>query len=333
MTERMFDVLSLGNAIVDVISSTEDDFLIEERLPKGIMTLVDEPRAESLLAKMQRTTEASGGSAANTAAGVASLGGRAAFVGKVKDDRLGRAFRRDIQALGVHFDTKFNSAGPSTARCMVFVTPDGERTMATFLGACQDLRPSDVSKSLVEQSSMIYLEGYLWDPPLAKDAFRLAAKTAHSAGNRVALSLSDPFCVDRYRDEFLELLETQQIDLLFANQHELRSLFQTADLETALAAVREIGILAVVTRSEEGCSVIERDFRLDVPAFPVDRVIDATGAGDLFASGFLVGICRGANYLTCARLGALAASEVIGHFGARPETSLAERARREGLLS
>ena len=333
MHKRPFDVLALGNAIVDVIAGVDDDLLVSESLQKGTMTLVDEARATSLFGLMKGPVEISGGSAANTAVGLASLGGRAAFIGKVRDDAAGRAFRRDIGAAGVRFDSTPSRDGPATARCLVFVTPDGERTMATFLGACQQLASADVERERVEQSAFIYLEGYLWDPPEAKNAFRLAADLAHQAGNRVALSLSDPFCVDRYRDEFLALLRDGRVDVLFANQHELKSLFQTADLDAAIAALRQTGVLAAVTRSEDGCCVVEGDRRVDVAAFPVDRVVDATGAGDLFAAGFLYGLCRDVDRETCARLGALAASEAISHYGARPETSLSALARKEGLLS
>ena len=275
--------------------------------------------------------EVSGGSAANTTVGVASLGARAAFVGKVKDDELGRTFAHDIRAAGVAFDTPPASDGPSTARCYVLVTPDGERTLNTFLGAAQDLHPNDVDADAVASAAITYLEGYLWDPPKAKEAFRKAAKIAHGAGRKVALTLSDAFCVDRYRDEFLNLIRTGTVDLLFANERELHSLYQDADFEAALAALRKDAKLAVVTRSEKGCVVIEGAQTEVVPAAPIDRLVDATGAGDLFAAGFLVGHSRGADHRSAARLGALAAAEVIQHLGARPESSLKALARECGL--
>jgi adenosine kinase len=263
--------------------------------------------------------------------GVASLGARAAFVGKVKDDELGRVFAHDIRAAGVAFATPPASAGPSTARCYVLVTPDGERTMNTYLGAAQDLHPKDIDPEAVAAAQVIYLEGYLWDPPHAKEAFVKAAKIAHDAGRDVALTLSDAFCVDRYRAEFLDLIRTGTVDLIFANERELHSLYQTADFDTALGALRNDARLAVVTRSEKGCLVVTREETDAVPAIPVERVVDATGAGDLFAAGFLVGLSRGADYRTAARLGALSAAEVIQHLGARPEISLKDLAQDNGF--
>jgi adenosine kinase len=331
MATTRYDVLGIGNAIVDVLARTEDDFLIKHGMHKGGMALIDEPRAARIYDAMGPSTQVSGGSAANTIVGVASLGARAAFVGKVKDDELGRAFRHDIRAAGVAFDTPPNSSGPSTARCYVLVTPDGERTMNTYLGAAQDLHPSDIDPDAVAAAQVIYLEGYLWDPPRAKEAFLKAARIAHGADRAVALTLSDAFCVDRYRAEFLDLIKTGTVDLVFANERELHSLYQTADFDTAVNALRGDAKLAVITRSEKGCLVVTRDETEAVPAVPVERVVDATGAGDLFAAGFLVGLSRQQDYRDCARLGALAAAEVISHIGARPETSLKALATDNGF--
>jgi sugar/nucleoside kinase (ribokinase family) len=331
MTAPRYDVLGIGNAIVDVIARAEDDFLLAQGMNKGGMALIDEPRAMAIYAAMGPAVESSGGSAANTIVGVASLGGRAAFVGKVKDDPLGRAFTHDIRAAKVAFDTKPASAGPSTARCYIMVTPDGERTMNTFLGAAQELTPGDIDEEAVAASAIVYLEGYLWDPPQAKDAFVKAAGIAHKAGRRVALTLSDAFCVDRYRGEFLELLRRGTVDILFANEHELRSLYETADFDTAAKALRGDAKLAVITRSEKGCVVVSAEGLIAVPAASVDNVVDVTGAGDLFAAGFLVGHSRGKDHRSAAKLGALAAAEVIQHIGARPAVSLKALAEENGL--
>lgn len=327
------DILALGNAIVDVLSHTDERFLVDQSLHKGTMALIDESRAESLYRAMGPAVIVSGGSAANTAVGAASLGARTGFVGKVRDDELGRLFAHDLKAVGVAFDTRPAEAGPATARCFVLVTPDGERTMNTYLGACQDLGPNDVDPAQVASARILYLEGYLWDPPAAKDAFRKAVRIAHEAGNKVALSLSDPFCVDRYRGEFRELVRDGSVDILFANVHELKSLYETADEDTAIAALRGEGIVGVVTRSAEGALVVSRDRTEAVAASPVGTVVDTTGAGDLFAAGFLAGLARGLDGRDCARLGALAAAEVIGHLGARPQVNLADFARARGLLS
>jgi adenosine kinase len=326
-----YDVLGIGNAIVDVIARAEEDFLLAQGMRKGGMALIDAARAEAIYEAMGPAVETSGGSAANTIVGVASLGARAGFIGKVKADGLGHAFGHDIRAAGVGFDTPPAADGPPTGRCYVLVTPDGERTMNTYLGAAQDLHPNDIDADLIAASAVIYLEGYLWDPKHAKDAFLKAAKIAHSAGRKVALTLSDAFCVDRWRDEFLQLMRSGTVDLIFANEAELHSLYQSSDFDAAIAALRaDIGV-AVVTRSEKGCLVVGPDGAEAVPAFPVDRVVDTTGAGDLFAAGFLSGLVRGADDRTCGRLGALAAAEVIQHLGARPETSLKTLARENGL--
>jgi sugar/nucleoside kinase (ribokinase family) len=331
MAAPRFDVIGIGNAIVDVLARTDDDFLVRHKMPKGSMSLIDEARAERIYSAMGPGTEISGGSAANTMVGVASLGGRAAFVGKVKEDGLGKVFAHDIRAAGVSFTTKPANDGPSTARCYILVTPDGERTMNTYLGAAQNLLPEDVFAPDIGNAAITYLEGYLWDPHNAKEAFRKAAKLAHEAGRSVALTLSDSFCVDRYRDEFVGLVRNGLVDLLFANESELHALYQTADFDTAVAALRGHAKLAVVTRSEKGAVVVSREQSEAVAVFPVDRVVDATGAGDLFAAGFLYGFARNLPHAESARLGALAAAEVISHMGARPERKLADLARENGL--
>jgi sugar/nucleoside kinase (ribokinase family) len=316
-----------------VIARAEDDFLVRQGMQKGAMTLIDEERAEQIYEAMGPAVEVSGGSAANTVVGVASLGGSAAFVGKVRDDALGRVFAHDIRAVGVNFDTPPAFDGPSTGRCYVLVTPEGERTLNTYLGAAQDLHPNDIDSEAVASAAITYLEGYLWDPKNAKDAFLKAAKIAHDAHRHVALSLSDSFCVDRWRDEFLELIRNGTIDMLFANESELRSLYQTADFDTATAALRKEARFAIVTRSEKGCVILMRDKIAEVPAFPVERVVDTTGAGDLFAAGFLFGLAWGFEYEVCGRLGALAAAEVIQHLGARPGTNLKTLAQEHGLVA
>ncbi len=332
MPTARFDVLGIGNAIVDVIARTEEDFLLKQGMNKGGMALIDEPRAQAIYDAMGPALEMSGGSAANTIVGLASLGSRAAFIGKVKDDTLGHAFTHDIRAAGVAFTTPPAKDGASTACCYVLVTPDGERTMNTYLGAAQGLSPADIDADVVGASAVTYLEGYLWDPKNAKDAFVKAAEIAHQAERTVALTLSDAFCVDRWRAEFLHLMRSRTVDLIFANEAELHSLYQTADFNTAIAALRaDIGA-AVITRSEKGCLVLSPQGTEAVPAFPVDRVVDTTGAGDLFAAGFLSGLARGADDRTCGRLGALAAAEVIQHLGARPEASLRDLARENGLI-
>jgi sugar/nucleoside kinase (ribokinase family) len=326
-----FDVLGLGNAIVDVISRTDDDFLAAQGLRKGAMALIDEARAEALYKAMGPATFVSGGSAANTIIGVASLGCRAAFIGKLKDDETGAAFAHDIRAANVDFSIQFAKDGPASGRCLVLVTPDGQRTMNTFLGAAQNLSEADVDEDVVKQSAIVYLEGYLWDPPAAKAAFVKAAKIARRAGRRVALTLSDSFCVDRYRDEFLGLIRSGSVQIVFANESELHSLYQTSDFDTAAAQLRTENILAVVTRSERGSLVITGGESLVVPAFPVEQVIDTTGAGDLFAAGFLAGLSKSKNLETCARLGALAAAEIIQHIGARPLKDLGQLTTQNGI--
>lgn len=331
MTRERIEVLGLGNSLVDILAPAEDDFLRAEAIQKGGMTLIDEARAEALYAHMSATTIVSGGSAANTVVGVRSLGVSAAYIGKVKDDELGRAFIHDIRATGVGFSVKPAADGPATGRCYIFVTPDGERSMNTYLGASQLLSPPDLDENLVREARIVYLEGYLWDRQAAKETFQKAARIAHAAGARVALTLSDAFCVDRFRAEFLDLIRGGLVDTVFANTEEVHSLYQTADFKTALEALRAEGALGVVTRSEKGSIVVDGKETFEVPAYAIDRLLDTTGAGDLFAAGFLAGMARDAGHVKSARLGALAAAEVIQHLGARPQVRLADLAAENGL--
>ena len=315
------DVLGIGNAIVDVLAATDDDTLVLHDLPKGGMTLIDADRADALYSLMGPGVEVSGGSCANTVAGIASLGGSAAYIGKVRDDELGRIFTHDIRAAGVAFETPAAQDGPGTARSLIMVTPDAQRTMSTYLGASVELGPDDVAPDLVASAAVTYLEGYLWDPPQAKEAFRIAMAVAHGAGRRVAFTLSDPFCVDRHREEFCALVD-HEVDILFANQHEIEALYETDGVDEAVAAVRGRCEIAVVTRSEDGSLVVTADEVHAVPAVPIERVVNTTGAGDLFAAGFLHGLTTGRALPECARIGAIAAAEVISHYGARPESRL-----------
>jgi len=328
MANPSFDVLGIGNAIVDVIARTEEDFLVHQRLTKGSMRLIETDEAERLYGLMGAAIETSGGCAGNTVAGVASLGGRAAFIGKVADDLLGDVYRHDMRALGIHFDTPPLAGGDPTARSLILITPDGERTMNTYLGAAQLLDPADVDETTVAAAGITYLEGYLWDRPRAKDAFRKAAKVAHAAGRQVALTLSDSFCVDRFRDEFLGLLRDGSVDILFANSAELHALYQTSDFDTAVAALRADAKLAAVTAGANGAFVVSPHAVEAVPAIPVETIVDTTGAGDLFAAGFLHGLARGLPLAVCARLGHVAAAEVISHVGPRPATSLKQLAEQ-----
>jgi adenosine kinase len=295
------------------------------------MALIDEVRAISIYQSMGPATEMSGGSAANTIVGVANLGARAAYVGKVRDDQIGRLYTHDIRAAGVAFETKPALDGPATGCSYILVTSDGQRTMNTYLGAAQELMPDDIDAAEIAASGIIYLEGYLWDPKSAKDAFVKASTIAHDAGRQVALTLSDSFCVDRYRDEFLDLMRKGTVDLVFANEAELHQLYQTPDFDAALKQLRNDTKLGIVTRSEKGCVVASKDGIKAVPAFPIEKLVDTTGAGDLFAAGFLFGLVRGASHEDAGRLGALAAAEVIQHIGARPQTSLKELAQQNGL--
>ncbi|MCW5682493.1 MAG: adenosine kinase [Xanthobacteraceae bacterium] len=332
MAATKYDVLGIGNAIVDVLSHADEDFLTRQKMPKGSMSLIDERRADAIYNAMGPVVECSGGSAANTIVGVAMLGGSAAFIGKVKDDELGQTFARDIRASGVAFSTPMATQGPATARSFILVTPDGQRTMNTYLGAAQDLTPDDIAVDEVRSASVLYLEGYLWDPKQAKAAFVKAAEIAHDNDRTVALTLSDAFCVDRYRKEFLGLLRNNTVDLLFANEAELKSLYETGDFDAAVTALRKDVTTAVVTRSEKGAMVVTREETETVPAFPIDRVVDTTGAGDLFAAGFLYGFSQRMPHVASLRLGALCAAEIISHIGARPERKLVDLANEHGLL-
>jgi sugar/nucleoside kinase (ribokinase family) len=331
MTSAKYDVLGIGNALFDVLVQTDESFLAAHGMTKGGMALIDEAGAAAIYRDMGPATEMSGGSAANTIVGVANLGARAAYVGKVRDDQIGRLYSHDIRAAGVAFETKAASDGPATGCSYILVTPDGERTMNTYLGAAQELTPDDIDPAQIAASSVIYLEGYLWDPKNAKDAFVKASTIAHESGRQVALTLSDSFCVDRYRGEFIDLMRGGTVDLVFANEAELHSLYQTSDFDTALKQLRADTKLGIVTRSEKGCVVAAKDGVVSVPAFPIEKMVDTTGAGDLFAAGFLFGLVRGAGHENAGRLGALAAAEVIQHIGARPQVSLKELAVKNGL--
>jgi sugar/nucleoside kinase (ribokinase family) len=331
MTDTKFDVLAIGNAIVDVIARVDDAFVEANGLVKGSMNLIDEGRAESLYASMGPAQEVSGGSAGNTAAGVASFGGKAAYFGKVRNDQLGGIFRHDMRAQGVAFDSAPALAGPATARSFILVTPEGERTMNTYLGACVNLGPADVDESVVGASKVTYMEGYLWDKEEAKQAFKQAAKIAHKAGRMTSITLSDSFCVERHRDSFLDLIRGG-IDIVFANESEVKSLYQTQSFDGAFQALRRDCRIAVCTRSARGSVIAEGDDVYEVATMPIARVVDVTGAGDLYAAGFLFGYTQGFGMARAGQLASLAASEVISHVGARPEVNLRQYARDRGLL-
>ena len=321
MTSAAFDVLGIGNAIVDVITRADDAFLARHALTKGSMMLIDEARAEALYAAMGPGIEVSGGSCGNTMAGVASFGGKGAYIGKVKQDQLGSVFGHDLKSIGVAFDTPQATSGPSTARCLILVTPDAQRTMNTYLGACTGLGPGDIDPGVVGAAQVTYVEGYLWDAPEAKKAVLKAFDAAHAAGRLVSITLSDSFCVGRYREEFRALIR-DKVDILFGNESEITSLYEVDTFEAALEATRKEARIAALTRSEKGSVVIKGGETYVVPAAPVSRVVDTTGAGDLYASGFLFGFIRGKPLAECARLGGIAAAEIISHVGARPETAL-----------
>jgi sugar/nucleoside kinase (ribokinase family) len=327
---ELYDVAAIGNAIVDVIAPSSDEFLADEALPKGGMTLIDEARAERLYERMASAIEASGGSAANTVAGVASLGGRAAYIGKVAADALGQVFAHDIGAIGVTFNTPPLASGAATARCLINVTPDGQRTMATFLGACVHLTPDDVDPATIEQAKITYLEGYLFDPHEARRAFAKAAGLARASGRLIALSLSDAFVVDRHRGALLGFIDGE-VDVLLANESELTSLLETDDFDTAVRALRGRVGLAAVTRGARGSVVLAGDEIHAVDVAPVEKVVDTTGAGDQYAAGFLFGLASGRPLPICGRLGSLAAAEVIAHYGPRPQVSLKDLAAEAGL--
>ena len=325
-----YDVAAIGNAIVDVLAPADDAFLSAHGLAKGAMTLIDEPRAHALYDVMAPGLEASGGSAGNTVAGVASLGGRAAYIGKVAADALGEIFAHDTRRIGVAYETQVLAGGPATGRCLINVTPDGERTMCTFLGASVELTAADVDADTILGAEIVYLEGYLFDPPEARKAFAKAAGLARAAGRTIAITLSDSFVVERHRKGLLEFIETE-VDLVFANEAELKALFETDDFEAAVRAIRGRAGIAAVTRGEQGSIVLTEGGCVTVGAFPVAKVVDTTGAGDQYAAGFMLGLARGRPFEACARLGGLAAAEVISHYGPRPAVSLAELAAAHGL--
>jgi sugar/nucleoside kinase (ribokinase family) len=324
-------VTAIGSAIVDVIATVDDRFLLTQSLAKGVMTLIDEHRAQTLHAALPGAREIAGGSAANTMAGLASLGARGAFLGKVKRDRLGETFAKGISEIGVQYRTSMAEEGPGTGCCLIAVTPDGERSMSTYLGANREFSISDVDERDIENADVLYVEGYLWDAPLARDACLKAIEIAKHAGTKVAFTVSDPFLAGRYRDDFLEMLSGKNFDILFANEDEAKSLFEVEDFDQVLQHVHDWGGIGALTRSEKGC-VIAGDGEVHViDAAPVARVVDTTGAGDQFAAGFLHALTRGKPLGDCGRLGALAAAEVISHLGARPETSLKALAAKAGL--
>jgi sugar/nucleoside kinase (ribokinase family) len=333
-----YDVAGLGNAIVDIIASVDDRFLLTHKIAKGGMTLIDEFRAKELLKALadnhqalSGTHEIAGGSAANTMAGIASLGGNGIYVGKVFDDRLGKVFGDSMASLGMTFTTEPACSGASTATCMIAVTPDGQRSMSTYLGACRELQPDDIDEEQVAAARLLYIEGYLWDQDAAKQAARKAIAAVKGAGGRIALSLSDSFCVGRFRSEFLHLLD-KDVNILFANEDEATALFEADNFEGVIEGAKKWGGIAALTRSAKGCVIVEEGQVHEVPAAPVARVIDTTGAGDQFAAGFLYGMTHGKGLADCGRLGALAAAEVISHYGARPEVSLKDLAAKAGLI-
>ena len=331
MTEIRYDVVGIGNAIVDIIGRCDDAFLAARKLNKGGMQLVDAATVTELYQGMGPSVEISGGSAANTIVGVASFGGRTGFIGKVADDEFGRIFAHDIRAAGVTFDTTPTAGGAPTARSLILVTPDGERTMNTFLGVSPLLNDGALDPALIEATRIIYLEGYLFDLPEAKAAFRKAANVAAKAGRSVALTLSDGFCVDRHRAEFRSLIQNQ-VDILFANEAEITSLYETKSFDEAARNAAQDVRLAVLTRSAKGAVIQAEGKSIVVPAVPVAKVVDTTGAGDLYAAGFLHGYAAGKDLETCGKLGSLAAAEIISHVGARPETALAALAKAKGLM-
>ena len=328
---RSFDVIAMGNAIVDVIAPVDDDFLLTHKIAKGMMTLIDEYRANHLYNAFSERREVAGGSAANTTAGLASLGARGMFVGKVKADRLGESFSASLKDIGVRYTTAPANDGPPTACSLIAVAPDGQRSMNTYLGASRDLSPADIDKADIAAADILYIEGYLWDAQTAKAASRKAIAIAKESGTKVAFTLSDPFCVGRFREEFLELARSD-LDILFANEDEALALFEAEAFDEVLQQLGQWGGIAALTRSEKGCVVVHgREVHL-VDAAPVARVVDTTGAGDQFAAGFLYGLARGKNLRVCGELGALAAGEIISHYGARPETSLELLAAGAALL-
>ena len=321
MTTHDIDVLAIGNALVDVIAIAEPAFLSDNSIPKGSMRLIGADDAERLYALLGSTREVSGGSAANTVAGIAAMGGKPKFVGRVAADQLGEVFAHDIRAAGVGFDTVPMVDGPPTGRCLIVVTPDGDRTMSTYLGACQELSEADIDAATVQSAAVLYLEGYLWDPALPRAAMRKAIAISREAGRKVAFTLSDVFCVEGHRDDFITLLNGH-VDIMFGNENEVCALYQTQNLDDAMAQLASHSTIAVVTRSEKGAVVLNKGERHVVPCHPATQVLDTTGAGDLFAAGFLSGFVAGRSLPDCARQGTIAAAEIIAHYGARPERDL-----------
>jgi sugar/nucleoside kinase (ribokinase family) len=330
MADATYDVIGVGNAIVDVIAQADEAQIETLGLAKGAMTLIDADQARDLYGQMGPGMESSGGSAANTLAGIASFGGAGAYIGKVRNDQLGGVFRHDIQAVGVDYRTQPATEGPPTARCLIFVTPDAERTMQTFLGVSVELGIGDIDAAAIEASRITYLEGYLFDKEAAKEAFVHAAEIAHAAGRKVALTLSDAFCVDRHRAAFLHLVEGH-VDILFANEAEITSLYSVGDFDAAVRKISGHCEIAAVTRSEKGSVVVSGGETQAVPAMSVEKVVDTTGAGDLYAAGFLYGLTQGRELADCARIGGLAAAEVIRHYGARPAVSLKALLAKNGI--
>lgn len=330
MSEQTLDVVAIGNAIVDVISQEDDAFIASHALTKGGMQLIDTAQAEQLYADMSTGREISGGSAANTLAGLAALGSKCGFIGQVADDQLGKIFTHDVRALGIRYETALAADGPPTARCLIMVTPDAQRTMNTFLGASQFLPAAALDLDMIRSARILYLEGYLWDPEQPRAAMRDAISASKDAGGEIAFTLSDAFVIERHRDDFIALIDQGMIDILFSNETEICSLAQTQDCEAAIATFAAKVPTLIVTRGEEGAIAIQDGMRYEVAAAPVARVVDTTGAGDLFAAGFLAGYVRGKEPSACLELGAIAAAEVIAHYGARPEADLRELAR--GLL-
>jgi sugar/nucleoside kinase (ribokinase family) len=323
MSKDNLDLVGIGNAIVDVLSKTGDDFLRANKINKGTMTLIEAEQAEALYAKMGPGLEVSGGSAANTVAAFASMTGKAGYIGKVANDQLGNVFRHDIRAIGVAFDTPALEDGPPTARCLILITPDAQRTMCTFLGACVWIAPSDLNEEMIKNAKVTYLEGYLFDRPRAKQTFRKASEISRGNGKKVALSLSDPFCVDRHRDEFLDLVKNGT-DILFANEAEIMSLYKADAFDDAVRMARENCQLSIITRSAKGSLIVSGKDTFEVSAEPVAQVVDTTGAGDMYAAGFLYGFTRGKSLPECGRAASVVAAEVICHVGARPQIDLAK---------
>ncbi|MGH1349828.1 MAG: adenosine kinase [Methyloligellaceae bacterium] len=331
MSETRFDVLGIGNAIVDIISRCDDALLEELNLPKGNMQLIDAEQADKLYEKMGPAIESSGGSAANTIAGLASFGGKGAFIGKVANDQFGKIFSHDIRSIGVEFTTPLAENSSPTAKCMIFVTPDGERTMNTYLGASTELDQGEVDEELIKTAKVVYLEGYLYDKEEAKAAFHQATEIAAKYGTKVALSLSDAFCVNRHRDDFRKLVK-EGVDILFANEEEICALYEVESFDEAAALVKAECQVAALTRGSKGSVIVTPNETHEVNAHYVSEVVDTTGAGDLYAAGFLFGYANNQSLVSCGQLAGLAAAEIISHLGARPEENLAELAKKEGLL-